>query len=148
MIKPVEIVEAMRIALEARNYNDFVKCFAEDAVLELPFALPGSPSRFEGIHQIRARFGDTSQLHTINKLFDLHEVTAVQHQGLDPDVVTVELRITGKNIATDAIFEVSSSIAVIRFKNSQIVHYRDYPNTMGLAGVIGLLPQLAASLSK
>jgi len=43
MKKPLEIIEDLRFALETRNYTDFVNCFAENGVLELPFALPDSP---------------------------------------------------------------------------------------------------------
>jgi ketosteroid isomerase-like protein len=136
----------LRIALETRNYNDFVNCFATDAILEMPFALPNGPSNFEGIDSIRERFGANSQLHAINKLFELHKVNAVVHHSTDPDTVTVELSITGKNNATGNVFVKPSSIAVIRFQDGQVIHYRDYPNTMGLASAIGLLPQLAASL--
>jgi ketosteroid isomerase-like protein len=148
MKKPVEVVEALRLALETRNYNDFVNCFAADSILELPFSLPNSPSQFNGIDSIRERFGNNSQLLAINKLFELHKVSAIIHQSSDPDIITVELSITGKNIVTGNAFEVSSSIAVIRFKDGQIVQYRDYPNTVGLANAIGLLPQFAASLLK
>lgn len=148
MKSPIEIVENIRLALETRNYTDFVNCFAEDGVLELPFALADTPSRFEGIGKIRERFGDSSALHHINKLFELHKVNATTHQSVVLDTMTVELSIAGKNIASGKIFKVSSSIAVIRFKDGKIVHYRDYPNTIGLAGAFGILPQLASSLLK
>lgn len=117
-------------------------------MLELPFALENSPSRFEGIGEIRERFDEKSQLHGVNQLFELYKVNAVTHQSTDPDTVIVEFDIAGKNIATGHIFGLSSSSAVIRFKDGKIVNYRDYPNTMGLAGAIGLLPQLAASLAR
>lgn len=148
MKKISEVVEKLRIALETRNYESYVNCFAEDGVLELPFALGNSPSRFEGISKIRERFGEKSQLHSVNQLFELYKVNAVSHQSIDPGTVIVEFDIAGKNIATGNVFSLSSSIAVIRFKEGKIANYRDYPNTMGLAGAIGLLPQLAASLAK
>ncbi|RKR80737.1 hypothetical protein BDD43_0870 [Mucilaginibacter gracilis] len=143
-----EVVEKLRVALETRNYESYVDCFAEDGVLELPFAVQNSPSRFEGIDNIRERFGEKSQLHSVNKLFELYKVNAVAHQRIDPNTVIVEFDIAGKNIATGDVFSLSSSIAVIRFKEGKIVNHRDYPNTMGLSGAIGLLPQLAASLTR
>ncbi|WP_158796093.1 nuclear transport factor 2 family protein [Pedobacter sp. L105] len=148
MKKPIEIVEDVRKALETRNYDDFVNCFAQDAVLEMPFALENTPSRFEGIEKIAERFGEKSQLHNINKLYKLHQVNAVIYQSTDPDTILLELSLKGTNNATSHSFNVASSVAVIRFKDGKIINYRDYPNTMGLAGAIGLLPQLAASLIK
>ena len=148
MKKPIEIVEEVRKALETRNYHDFVSCFAQDAVLETPFALGNTPSRFEGIDKIRERFGENSQLHSINKLYTLHQVNALIHQSTDPNTLTIELSIHGTNNTTEVAFHIASSVAVIRFKDEKIINYRDYPNTMGLASAIGLLPQLAASLVK
>lgn len=148
MKKPAEIVEEVRKALEKRNYDDFVNCFAQDAVLETPFAFGNTPSRFEGIGKIRQRFGENSQLHSINKLYKTHQISAIIHQSTDPDTVTVELSLEGTNNATGNSFNVASSVAVIRFKNGKITNYRDYPNTIGLASAIGLLSQLAATMVK
>ena len=44
-----EIVEALRVALETRRYDEFAGLFADDGTYELPFALPGAPDRFSGI---------------------------------------------------------------------------------------------------
>jgi hypothetical protein len=62
----------------------------------------------------------------------------------DPTVVVVEL--TTKAAARGEMFLIASSIAVIRCEHGQVRHYRDYPNTLGIAKIAGVLPQLIASL--
>jgi ketosteroid isomerase-like protein len=140
-----EIVEALRVALETRRYDEFVGLFADDGAYELPFALPGVPGLFTGIASIRARFDVIAQS-PMTKLLDVRQVSATLMETADPEVVVVEFSARGMVLATGEAFDVATSIAVIRFGNGKVKQYRDYPNTLGLAKTAGALPQLAASL--
>lgn len=140
---PREIVERLRKSLETRNNNEFIDQFADDGVFELPFALEGSEARFEGINEIRKRFGITSSM---GKLLEIHKVTANVYENIDPEVVTAEFMIEGKSLATGKSFNLPSSICVIKIRNGKIINYRDYPNTLGGAQIAGMLSQFAASL--
>jgi ketosteroid isomerase-like protein len=145
MAHACEIVEALRISLEARRYDEFVGLFAEDGTYELPFALPGVPAVFTGIAAIRARFEVIAQS-PITRLIDVRQVSATLMETMDPAVVVVEFSARGTILATREAFDVATSIAVIRFANGKVKQYRDYPNTLGLAKTAGVLSQLAASL--
>src|ERR1700761_1753244 len=132
ILKTPEIVEQLRQALEARNYNAFVDLFATDALFEAPFGLQKNQKRLEGIDAIRAHFDIIAQ-NPSTKLLELHKVIATQHPGDDPDSVTVEFRIQGRSVLTGTEFDMPSSVAIIRCNNGKVTHYKDFPNTIGYA---------------
>ena len=140
-----EIVEALRVALETRRYDEFVGLFADDGTYELPFALPGVPGCFSGIASIRARFDAIAQS-PMTTLLEVRQVSATIMQTADPEVVVVEFSARGTVLANGNSFDLATSIAVIRLDNGKVKQYRDYPNTLGLAKAAGVLSQLAASL--
>jgi uncharacterized protein len=139
------IAEALRVALETRRYDAVVDLFADDGTYELPFAIPGSPHCFTGRAAIRARFDAIAQS-PLTHLLGVDLVSANVMSTTDPDVVVVELTAHGSVSSNGKRFTVASSIAVIRVSNGKVKQYRDYPNSLGLAKVAGVLPQLAASL--
>ncbi|MDR3681234.1 MAG: nuclear transport factor 2 family protein [Flavipsychrobacter sp.] len=61
ILNTTEIVEALRQALEARNYNVFVDLFEGDAIFEVPFGLQQNTKRCQGIEAIRAHFNIIAQ---------------------------------------------------------------------------------------
>ena len=68
------------------------------------------------------------------RLEDL-EVTEL-HQTQDPEVVIAEMRTKGTLTATGRSF-VATSIQVLRIREGQIVLFRDFADSRGLADVIG-----------
>jgi ketosteroid isomerase-like protein len=142
-----EIVEQLRQALETRNYNSFVDLFASDAVFEVPFGLQLNRKRLEGIDAIRAHFDIIAQ-NPSTKLLELHKVDATLTLGNDNDLVTVQFRIQGKSVSTGNRFDMPSSVAIIRCEHGKVKHYKDFPNTIGYAQIAGVLPELAATLTK
>lgn len=143
----LEIVEKIRSSLQARRYDDFVDLFTTDSVYELPFALSGSVSKYEGISVIRDRFNEISKS-PVNRLYDLVKVNAVIHQTVDPNVVVIELSIEGKLLSNSKPIEIQSSVAIVSFEGDKIKRYRDYPNSAGIAEATGVLAQYAASIVK
>ena len=57
MRSPREVVEQVRRMVAGEGVS-FADLFAEDGVLEYPFALPGQPRALRGREAIRAYFGD------------------------------------------------------------------------------------------
>jgi uncharacterized protein len=147
ILRTSEIIEQLRQALQVRNYRGFVDLFAADAVFEIPFGLQENRKRLEGIDAIRAHFDIIAQ-NPSTKLLELHKVDAIQHPGDDPNIVTVEFRIKGKAVTTGKLFDMPSSVAVIRCAQGKVQHYKDFPNTLGYAQIAGVLLQFAASLTK
>jgi ketosteroid isomerase-like protein len=146
-LKTAEIIEQLRQALETRNYNGFVDLFMPDALFEVPFGLKENQKRLEGIDAIRAHFDIIAQ-NPSTKLLELHKVSATLHPGEDADIATVEFRIQGKSVLSGKLFDMPSSVAIIRCYKGKVKHYKDFPNTIGYAQIAGVLPQFAASLTK
>ncbi|GAA1109324.1 nuclear transport factor 2 family protein [Kribbella jejuensis] len=121
MRTPAEVLDLRRQYLIARDYESFAELFAEDGVIELPFAVDGLPARLEGREAIR----DFS-LKTSDRPIEILDLQTVQlHQTADPEVVVLELVTKGRHTTTNQPFE-APCIQVFRIRNGQIKHFRDY----------------------
>lgn len=140
------IIEQMRDALETRNYTNFVNCFDKEAIYELPFAPKGKPSRYEGIEKIRELF--SNNMTERNELFELHKVDVKTYPGERNNIVCAEYSLHGKIYSTGEFFKISSSVAIISFRNEKVINYRDYPNSIGFAQSLNTVPQFLESLGK
>ncbi len=129
MTDTVQAFSAMlRETLGARlapGVETFVEMFAEDGVMEFPYALP-SARRVEGRQALEAHL---KLLAGMVELLDVSEVT--KHQTSDPDVVVLEFASSGRAVATGAPFE-QRYISVIRLRDGHIAHYRDYWNPLAI----------------
>ncbi|WP_142147957.1 nuclear transport factor 2 family protein [Streptomyces sp. SLBN-31] len=68
------------------------------------------------------------------------------HESTDPEVIVVEQIFSGTVTTTGQSFSFPG-LLVIRVRNSQIVHVRDYMDGLGVAHAMGRLTAVAASLS-
>ncbi len=109
----------------------FAGLWAEDGVLEFPFAQPGFPRRLDG----RAAVQD--YLRDYPDLFDVREIPEqVVHRTADAEVTVVEFTVNGTVVATQEPYTMSY-IAVITVRDGEIQHYRDYWSPVAAAGVLG-----------
>jgi len=117
----------------------FAGLWAEDGVLEFPFAGPGYPKRVEGREAI------TEYLRDYPNLLDVREVVAkTVHETTDPAVVVAEFTVAGVVVATRKPYELSY-IAVITVEDGFIRHYRDYWSPLAAAEVLGGADELTAA---
>lgn len=143
MTTPREMVELVRKMVEGRDGVVFAELFADDGVLEYPFAAPGFPSVYKGRPTIRELVGRMSEA---RHLFDIHEVTATVHETDDPEVVVAEIAHHGHSHVTNRPYE-ALALGIIRVRDGKIVHYRDYMNPLSMAELLGRVPDLVANLS-
>jgi ketosteroid isomerase-like protein len=136
------VVERLRRAIADKDMDAFAGLFALDGVLEYVFAAPGLPSRLEGRQAIRAFLTASPAPAEI----EIHEVHAVVHESIDPDVVVAEIEHTGVTRRTQAPYRLAA-IGVIRVQGGEITHYRDYMDPVGTARALGRMPQLIAALT-
>jgi hypothetical protein len=123
MRTPAEVLELRRRHLIARDFDAFADLFAEDGVIELPFAVGGLPTRLEGREAIRE-----FSLRTSDRPIDIIDLHTVQlHQTTDPEVVILELVTKARHTTTKTPFE-APCIQVFKIRNGQIAHFRDYVN--------------------
>ncbi|MGP3950991.1 nuclear transport factor 2 family protein [Streptomyces sp. 7N604] len=117
--------------LLAKDIAGWVDLWAEDGVIEFPFAPPGAPRRLEGraaVQAYMAHYPDHIDLAALPYL----EV----HRTEDPEVVIVEMRAEGRAVATGKPFA-SSYIAVVTIKDGLFTHYRDYWDPLAALEIAG-----------
>lgn len=131
-MSPADLVERALQLLLHHDMAAFADLWAEDGVLEFPFAQPGSPQRIDGRAAVRAYLRDYPDL------LDVREVPErVVHRTEDPDVLIVEFTVNGVVVATDKPYTMRY-IAVITVRDGEIQHYRDYWSPAAAAEIIGV----------
>ena len=118
---PLEVLELRRRHIVDRDFESFANLFAEDGVIEMPFAVAGLPDRLDGREAIR-EFSLKAADHPV-EIVDLHVVQL--HETVDPEVVILELVTDGRNTATGEPFQ-ATCVQVFRIQNGEIKLFRDY----------------------
>jgi ketosteroid isomerase-like protein len=103
--------------------------YAEEAVHEIPFAVPGFPPRFEGREAVRAAYGVMWKKSPV--VIERVDSVAV-YQATDPEVVIVEQMTTGSAGPGGPRFSMPS-LLVLRVRNGLIVQCRDYMDGLALS---------------
>ena len=139
---PRDVVEQVRrmVAGEAVAFADL---FAEDGVLEYPFALPGQPRELRGKEAIRAYFGD---LPRSRQLFEMDGVEALVRDTDDPEVVVTEIEHHGRSMVTGEAYRFRA-LGIIRVRDGEIASYQDYMDPIATARLLGRTAELAAALT-
>jgi ketosteroid isomerase-like protein len=113
--------------------------YAEDVVIELPFARPGMPRRFEGRDAFRSFAAGQASLPVH---FDGFR-NVVIHDTADPEVIIAEYDLAGTVTTTNRQAS-ASFVLVLRVRDGRIVHLREYQNVLGMAAALGQLPEALA----
>jgi ketosteroid isomerase-like protein len=128
----VEVLERMREAAIARSAVDMSSVYAVDAVHEFPFTRPGVPTRLEGRDAIMSfitAFWSTSPLR-----YERYRTIAI-HGTADPDTIVVEQEVEGTSSTTGSF--VLPNIMVLKARQGEIAHLRDYANLFAVEGATG-----------
>ncbi|MDC0743034.1 nuclear transport factor 2 family protein [Polyangium mundeleinium] len=110
------------LALISKDIQRWIELFADDAVVEFPYAPPGLPARLEGKAAIDAYFRPTPQTFAGLTFSDVRRYVTT-----DPDVALAEVHGTAQIPATGKRYE-QDYIMVLRTRAGKIVHYREYWN--------------------
>jgi ketosteroid isomerase-like protein len=113
--------------LEVAAGDGLADLYAEDSVIEMPFAPPGIPGRFEGREGHRSRFELAATMIRRDRADNV-----VIHETADPEVVILEFDLHSTLIATGRPV-VLSYVMVMRIRDGLIVHSRDYGNPLAAA---------------
>ncbi|MER5541634.1 nuclear transport factor 2 family protein [Streptomyces sp. NPDC001118] len=116
---------SLRLLLD-KDIAGWVGLWAEDGVMEFPFAPPGWPGRLEGREAIAAYMRD----HPAH--IDLHDFPDLRiHQTTSPWTIVVEMRGVGRLVETGAPFDMTY-IAVVTVREGRFTSYRDYWNPLAV----------------
>ncbi|MFE2155833.1 nuclear transport factor 2 family protein [Streptomyces lavendulae] len=125
--EPAELYRhGLRLLLE-KDIAGWVGLWAEDGVMEFPFAPEGWPVRLEGrraVADYMRHYPDHIDLH------DFPEVTV--HRTTAPGTIVVEMRGVGRLVGTGRPFDMTY-IAVVTVEDGLITSYRDYWNPLAVS---------------
>lgn len=125
---PREVFQALSSGISSGDWSRLHELYADDAVVEMPFALP-APVRIHGREAVRRHFAMNGQAGIA-----LRADAVRVHETADPEVVIVEFDYDGQ-APSGRTFRVSN-IQVLRVRDGLIVETRDYHNHAALAEVL------------
>ncbi|MEV7443868.1 nuclear transport factor 2 family protein [Streptomyces sp. NPDC091204] len=112
--------------LLAKDIPGWVGLWADEGVMEFPFAPPAWPERLDGREAIAA------YMRGYPDHIDLHDFPDVRiHESTDPGTIVVEMRGVGRLVATDSPFDMRY-IAVVTVQDGRFTSYRDYWNPLAV----------------
>jgi ketosteroid isomerase-like protein len=138
---PREVLARLLHGISDQRWLDLHELYAENAVVEYPFALP-APTRLQGRDAIQRYFAAVAR--TPLRL-RAHHVVMHQSSG-DPAVIIAEYDYDGLVTTTGRSFQVSN-IQVSTIRDGLISASRDYHNHLVLAEMTGRLPAVLAALT-
>jgi uncharacterized protein len=116
----------------ADGRDDLGDDFADDVVIELPFARPGRPTRFEG----RQEFLDATAPEREAFPVQFEEVrNVVIHDTADPEVIVVEYELVGR-VVTTGHRAAAPFIGVLRVRHGRAVLWREYQHVAAIAAAL------------
>ncbi|WP_158587926.1 nuclear transport factor 2 family protein [Actinomadura logoneensis] len=118
--------------ISAGRWDELADLYAEDAVVEQPFAVPPAPSRIEGRTTVAAHFARAGEGPLRFRVRD----GAVVHETADPEVIVTEFTYDGEVTTTGAVFTMSN-VQVLRVRDGLIVSSRDYHDHAALGRALG-----------
>ncbi|MEU5498596.1 nuclear transport factor 2 family protein [Streptomyces griseofuscus] len=123
---PAELYRhSLRLLLD-KDIPAWVALWAEDGLMEFPFAPDGWPRRLDGREAIAA------YMHPYPDHIDLHDFPDLGiHQTIEPETIVVEMRGVGRMVETDAPFDMTY-IAVVTVRDGRFTSYRDYWNPLAV----------------
>lgn len=117
--------------LLADDAHHFLDMFAEDGVIEFPYAPPGGTARLQG----RPALADYLPRVTAAIRFDTVSTPTV-HRTHNPEVLILEFSAEGHGLQTGLSYD-QRYISVITVRAGRIVHYRDYWNPLVVLRTLG-----------
>jgi ketosteroid isomerase-like protein len=137
---PRQVLERLLDGISNRHWQELHSLYAEQAVIEYPFALP-TQRRLEGRNAIQSYFGAMA-----GQPLKLRPRNIVVHETGDPEVIVVEWDYDGIVTTTGRSFHVSN-IQVSRVRDGLIMASRDYHNHVAVAQAVGRLSDLISALA-
>ena len=130
---PADVLARRSQLIRNGDADGFAALFAPDAVIESSFAgPPGTPVRLTGREAIREY---SRQVMASPLRLEYIEVAEL-YQTQDPEVVITEMRAKGTVTTTGRSFT-TTSVQIIRIRDGQIVHSRDFADPRILQDATG-----------
>jgi uncharacterized protein len=117
--------------------------YADDVVIEMPFAPEGGRRRTVGRAEW-LEFATASQAALPVRIDGYREIAV--HETADPEVIVAEYELTGTAIATGRR-ATAGFVGVLRVRAGKIVLWREYQDVLALSAALGRRPEALDGLS-
>ena len=108
--------------LQAQDWDKWIKLWADDAILEFPFAPKNRPSTYRGKKDILTYMSSTTRSIVVDSVAGL-KISPM----LDPNNIVVELTINGHLKSNGAAYN-QQYVTFFEFESGKIKQYREYWN--------------------
>jgi len=108
--------------LQAQDWDKWINIWADDAILEFPFAPKNRPSIYRGKQDILTYMSSTTRSIVVDSVAEL-KISPM----LDPNKIVVELTINGHLKSNGAEYN-QRYVTFFEFESGKIKHYREYWN--------------------
>jgi ketosteroid isomerase-like protein len=120
----IQLATAYQTLIGRGKWDEWIDLWAEDGVLEFPFAPPGRQGVYRGKDEILAYMKAASGKMKIDG------ITAMRVQpALDPHGVTVELTVTGTMLKTGKPYD-QKYVFFFEVRDGKLAAYREYWNPL------------------
>jgi uncharacterized protein (TIGR02246 family) len=126
------IIHDYHRAMQTKDADLLASLYAEDAVHEFPFS-HDTTARLQGREAIRKLY-KTVWARTPVAVDAIANVRS--HAMADPEMAVCEFDINSRNTATGIAFT-ASCVLILRVRNAQLVHVRDYIDALTIARAVG-----------
>lgn len=120
--------------------DDFLGLFAEDIIVNFPFAPAGTPKRLDGMAALAAH---ATRLGVLLEFGEL----ALGPIHVAGNTVIFEASCAGRGVETGVPYD-QNYICVVELRDKQIVRYQDYWNPLVLISALGGQQALAAAYAR
>lgn len=107
---------------------------ADDIVVEIPFATPGSPTRIQGRKEWLA-FARAGRAALPVRFEACHDLAV--HETADPDVLVVEYELTG-TVTHTGTRATATFVGVLRVRDGRVALWREYQNVPAIAAALSV----------
>ena len=110
--------------LQSQDWEKWIELWAEDAILEFPYAPKNRPSVYRGKKDILTYMSSTTRSIVVDSVADL-----IISPMLEPTKIVIELTINGHLISNGAQYN-QRYVTFFEFEYGKIKHYREYWNPL------------------
>jgi uncharacterized protein len=129
MDTPRQVAEKLVTGISEGRFDEVPKLYAEDCVVEVPYATAGVAPRIEGGAAIREHFAHAEEMP-----FRLRARDLVVHETEDPQLVVSEWDYEVTSTTTGRTATVAN-VQFLRVRDGLIVHSRDFHDHARFAGL-------------
>ncbi len=120
----LETAQAYLELLKAQEWDKWINLWAEDAVLEFPFAPKNRPSIYRGKQDILTYMSSTTRSIVVDSVAELN-ISPMS----DPDKLVIELAINGHLLSNGATYN-QRYVTFFELESGKIKHYKEYWNPL------------------